>query len=250
MKHRKSVKKKIKQILIFMYSCLIEGFSHTTFLCAFVGLVVGFLYALYVKEEMNISLLSVIIITVSFAIIFAFIDFVTRTDSFSVREENEEDDICTKDNSLNSTSDIIPFARTLLRKYENETGFEEAGMLWKCLWTMEEQKIPLPHRLQTDGFPMLANALQIFFDVPAEISNDFQQSLENNINEMIIPLLRETQDLLDSHYEQKNLEVEIDKKVIQALYPQNPFRLDYSMDKKGKNKRQKTNIGGELVEKN
>lgn len=173
-----------------------------------------------------------------------------QMDSLSVREENEEDDICTKDNSLNSTSDIIPFARTLLRKYENETGFEEAGMLWKCLWTMEEQKIPLPRMLQAEGLPMLTNALQIFFNIPAEISNDFRQSLKTDINEMIIPLLEKTQDILNSYYEQKKLEVEIEKKVIQALYPQNPFRLDYSMDKKGKNKIQKTNIGGELVEKN
>ena len=226
MKRGKSVKKKIKQILIFMYSCLIEGFSHTTFLCAFVGLVVGFLYALYVKEEMNISLLSVIIITVSFAIIFAFIEFVTRTDSFSVREENEEDDICTKDNSLNSTSDIIPFARTLLRKYENETDLEEAEILWERFWIVEEKKIPLPHTFQTQELPILTNALQTFFDLPDEVSEDLQRSLEKNINEMIIPLLRETQDLLDSHYEQKRLEVEIDSEVVQALHPKDPFRTD------------------------
>ncbi|MFR3808854.1 MAG: hypothetical protein ACLTX3_07875 [Lachnospiraceae bacterium] len=64
---------------------------------------------------------------------------------------------------------------------------------------------------------MLINALQTFFDLPDEVSEDLQHSLEKNINEMIIPLLRKTQDLLDSHYEQKRLEVEIDSEVVQAF---------------------------------
>lgn len=73
---------------------------------------------------------------------------------------------------------------------------------------------------------MLTSALQTFFDLPDEVSEDLQRSLEKNINDMIIPLLRETQDLLDSHYEQKRLEVEIDSEVVQALHPKDPFRTD------------------------
>lgn len=124
------------------------------------------------------------------------------------------------------SSCTISVARDLLRKYEDKTGLEEAGILLDRFWIVEEKKIPLPHTFQTQELPMLINALQTFFDLPDEVSEDLQHSLEKNINEMIIPLLRKTQDLLDSHYEQKRLEVEIDSEVVQALHPKDPFRTD------------------------
>lgn len=124
------------------------------------------------------------------------------------------------------SSCTISFARDLLRKYEDKTGLEEAGILLDRFWIVEEKKIPLPHIFQTQELPMLTSALQTFFDLPDEVSDDLQQSLEKNINDMVISLLRETQDLLDSHYEQKRLEVEIDSEVVQALHPKDPFRTD------------------------
>lgn len=124
------------------------------------------------------------------------------------------------------SSCTISVVRDLLRKYEAKTDLEEAGILLERFWIVEEKKIPLPHTFQTQELPMLINALQTFFDLPDEVSEDLQHSLEKNINEMIIPLLRKTQDLLDSHYEQKRLEVEIDSEVVQALHPKDPFRTD------------------------
>lgn len=124
------------------------------------------------------------------------------------------------------SSCTISVARDLLRKYEDKTGLEEAIILLDRFWIVEEKKIPLPHTFQTQELPMLTSALQTFFDLPDEVSDDLQQSLEKNINDMVISLLRETQDLLDSHYEQKRLEVEINSEVVQALHPKDPFRTD------------------------
>lgn len=124
------------------------------------------------------------------------------------------------------SSCTISVARDFLRKYEDKTGLEEAGILLDRFWIVEEKKIPLPHTFQTQELPMLTSALQTFFDLPDEVSEDLQRSLEKNINDMIIPLLRKTQDLIDSHYEQKRLEVEIDSEVVQALHPKDPFRTD------------------------
>lgn len=124
------------------------------------------------------------------------------------------------------SSCTISVARDLLRKYEDKTGLEEAGILLDRFWIVEEKKIPLPHTFQTQELSMLTSALQTFFDLPDEVSDDLQQSLEKNINDMVISLLRETQDLIDSHYEQKRLKVEIDSEVVQALHPKDPFRTD------------------------
>lgn len=124
------------------------------------------------------------------------------------------------------SSCTISVARDLLRKYEDKTGLVEARILLDRFWIVEEKKIPLPHTFQTQELPMLTSALQTFFDLPDEVSDDLQQSLEKNINDMVVSLLRETQDLLDSHYEQKRLQVEIDSEVVQALHPKDPFRTD------------------------
>lgn len=159
-----------------------------------------------------------------FSLFFQIFDFSGETNIESDHQENIQID--PPQTVRIQSSCTISVIRDLLRKYEDKTDLEEAGILWERFWIVEEKKIPLPHTFQTQELPMLTNALQTFFDLPDEVSEDLQRSLEKNINDMIIPLLRKTQDLLDSHYEQKRLEVEIDREVIQALHPKDPFRTD------------------------
>lgn len=159
-----------------------------------------------------------------FSLFFQIFDFSGETNIESDHQENIQID--PPQTVRIPSSCTISVARDLLRKYEDKTGLEEAGILLDRFWIVEEKKIPLPHTFQTQELPMLTSALQTFFDLPDEVSEDLQRSLEKNINAMIISLLRKTQDLLDSHYEQKRLEVEIDSEVIQALHPKDPFRTD------------------------
>lgn len=159
-----------------------------------------------------------------FSLFFQIFDFSGETNIESDHQENIQID--PPQTVRIPSSCTISVARDLLRKYEDKTGLEEAGILLDRFWIVEEKKVPLPYTFQTQELPMLTSALQTFFDLPDEVSEDLQRSLEKNINDMIIPLLRETQDLLDSHYEQKRLEVEIDSEVVQALHPKDPFRTD------------------------
>lgn len=159
-----------------------------------------------------------------FSLFFQIFDFSGETNIESDHQENIQID--PPQTVRIPSSCTISVARDLLRKYEDKTGLEEAGILLDRFWIVEEKKIPLPHTFQTQELPMLTSALQTFFDLPDEVSEDLQRSLEKNINDMIIPLLRETQIFLDSHYEQKRLEVEIDSEVVQALHPKDPFRTD------------------------
>ena len=159
-----------------------------------------------------------------FSLFFQIFDFSGETNIESDHQENIQID--PPQNVRIPSSCTISVARDRLRKYEDKTGLEEAGILLDRFWIVEEKKIPLPHTFQTQELPMLTSALQTFFDLPDEVSEDLQRSLEKNINDMIIPLLRETQIVLDSHYEQKRLEVEIDSEVVQALHPKDPFRKD------------------------
>ena len=159
-----------------------------------------------------------------FSLFFQIFDFFGETNIESDHQENIQID---PPQTVRVPSPCtISVARDLLRKYEDKTDLEEAGILWERFWIVEEKKIPLPHTFQTQELPMLTSALQTFFDLPDEVSDDLQQSLEKNINDMVVSLLRETQDLLDSHYEQKRLQVEIDSEVVQALHPKDPFRTD------------------------
>lgn len=159
-----------------------------------------------------------------FSLFFQIFDFSGETNIESDHQENIQID--PPQTVRIPSSCTISVVRDLLRKYEAKTDLEEAGILLERFWIVEEKEIPLPHTFQTQELPMFINALQTFFDLPDEVSEDLQHSLEKNINEMIIPLLRKTQDLLDSHYEQKRLEVEIDSEVVQALHPKDPFRTD------------------------
>lgn len=159
-----------------------------------------------------------------FSLFFQIFDFSGETNIESDHQENIQID--PPQTVRIPSSCTISVVRDLLRKYEAKTDLEEAGILLERFWIVEEKKIPLSHTFQTQELPMLTSALRTFFDLPDEVSEDLQHSLEKNINAMIISLLRKTQDLLDSHYEQKKLEVEIDSEVIQALHPKDPFRTD------------------------
>lgn len=111
----------------------------------------------------------------------------------------------------------------LLKQYTQKTDNKDAKKIRKLLDVMEENHIDVSGTLERQQFPLLKESLATYLSTPDTVSERVAHEMEKNVDQMLCKVLQQLQDTFDSYYENKSRDIEINRKVVEQLSPEDPF---------------------------